>query len=254
MPFRNLGFNGVHARSNVYLQPTTDCLVSLTETPFLVITLADVEIAHLERVQVFNSTYSFSRNLVWIEKFRSSYDFQGLSSDPNSHQLYPHGTSRQCQNLARVPPRNLVYVLTESSCDIAFSEGQLNLNWTTIMKTVNDDSAEFFKEGGWSFLEAESDASDNESEEGSVFEMSEDAFEEESDEEEESDYDEDASDDEGSEMDVDESGDDWSELEEEGMFQSTDVANFQLQRLIRGRLMGAMNVLLSEESRKIACS
>ena len=52
MPFRNLGFNGVHARSNVYLQPTTDCLVSLTETPFLVITLADVEIAHLERVQV----------------------------------------------------------------------------------------------------------------------------------------------------------------------------------------------------------
>lgn len=85
------------------------------------------------------------------------------------------------------------------------------------MKTVNDDTAEFFKEGGWSFLEAESDASDDESEEGSVFEMSEDAFEEESDEEEESGYDEDASDDEGSEMDVDESGDDWSELEEEGI-------------------------------------
>jgi nucleosome binding factor SPN SPT16 subunit len=122
------------------------------------------------------------------------------------------------------------------------------------MKTVNDDTGEFFKEGGWSFLEAESDGSDDESEEGSVFEMSEDAFEEESDEGEESDYDEDASDDEGSEMDVDESGEDWSELEEEGMFHPTDMANVQPHRLTRGRLMGAMNVPLSEESRRFACS
>jgi len=83
------------------------------------------------------------------------------------------------------------------------------------MKTVNDNPSEFFKEGGWSFLEADSDASSDESEEGSVFEMSEDAFEEESDEDE-SDYYEDASNDEGSEMEVDESGEDWSELEEEG--------------------------------------
>lgn len=53
IPFRNLGFNGVPYRSNVLLQPSTDCLVNLTETPFLVATLADIEIAHLERVQVF---------------------------------------------------------------------------------------------------------------------------------------------------------------------------------------------------------
>jgi len=102
-----------------------------------------------------------------------------------------------------------------SSCDIAFSEGQLNLNWTTIMKTVNDNPAEFFREGGWSFLEVDSDASSDGSEEGSVFEMSEDGYEEESDDDE-SDYDENASDDEGSEMDEDDSGEDWSEMEEEG--------------------------------------
>jgi len=70
MPFRNLGFNGVHSRSNVLLQPTTDCLVSLTETPFLVITLADVEIAHLERVQVLNIlSGTFLTILVRVEKF-----------------------------------------------------------------------------------------------------------------------------------------------------------------------------------------
>ena len=53
IPFRNLGFNGVPFRSNVLLQPSTDSLVNLTETPFLVVTLTDIEIAHLERVQVY---------------------------------------------------------------------------------------------------------------------------------------------------------------------------------------------------------
>jgi FACT complex subunit SPT16 len=52
IPFRNLGFNGVPFRSNVLLQPSTDSLVSLSETPFFVVTLADIEIVHLERVQV----------------------------------------------------------------------------------------------------------------------------------------------------------------------------------------------------------
>lgn len=33
------------------LQPTTDCLVQLSDPPFLVVTLADIEIASLERVQ-----------------------------------------------------------------------------------------------------------------------------------------------------------------------------------------------------------
>ena len=102
------------------------------------------------------------------------------------------------------------------SCDIAFSEGPLNLNWTTIMKTVNEDPFQFFEEGGWKFLSTESDNESEESETASEFEMSEEEFEEEESEEEDSEFDEDASDDEGSEME-DESGEDWSELEEEGL-------------------------------------
>ena len=52
IPFREIGFTGVPNRSNVLIQPTTDALVQLTEPPFLVITLNEIEIAHLERVQV----------------------------------------------------------------------------------------------------------------------------------------------------------------------------------------------------------
>jgi len=116
--------------------------------------------------------------------------------------------------LEYLPLKNLV---NNSSCDIAFSEGPLNLNWTTIMKTVNEDPAQFFKDGGWKFLETESDDEEDQSDSVSEFEMSEEEFEEEESDDEESEFDEDASADEGSEMDEDVSGDDWSELEEEGI-------------------------------------
>ena len=52
IPYRDLGFNGVPNRSSVWMQPSTDCIVQLTEPPFTVITLDEIEIAHLERVQV----------------------------------------------------------------------------------------------------------------------------------------------------------------------------------------------------------
>lgn len=51
IPFRELSFEGVPIRQNVRLQPTTECLVHLSDPPFLVVTLADIEIASLERVQ-----------------------------------------------------------------------------------------------------------------------------------------------------------------------------------------------------------
>ena len=51
IPFRELSFEGVPFRTNVRLQPTTECLVHLSDPPFLVVTLSDIEIASLERVQ-----------------------------------------------------------------------------------------------------------------------------------------------------------------------------------------------------------
>ena len=51
IPFRELSFEGVPYRMSVRLQPTTECLVHLTDMPFLVVTLSDIEIASLERVQ-----------------------------------------------------------------------------------------------------------------------------------------------------------------------------------------------------------
>ena len=44
-----------------------------------------------------------------------------------------------------------------SSCDIKYTEGIQSLNWTKIMKTINDDPEGFFDSGGWSFLDPDSE-------------------------------------------------------------------------------------------------
>lgn len=46
-----------------------------------------------------------------------------------------------------------------SQCDIKYTEGIQSFNWAKIMKTINDDPEGFFDNGGWSFLDPESDVS-----------------------------------------------------------------------------------------------
>src|SRR5699024_3532627 len=102
--------------------------------------------------------------------------------------------------------------------DIPISEGQMNLNWATIMKTVQSDPYQFFADGGWSFLTGEGDSEEeDEEDEESEFEVSdEDASDEdvESEAGSEDDYSSDAS---GSDASGDESeeeeGEDWDEME-----------------------------------------
>jgi nucleosome binding factor SPN SPT16 subunit len=192
MPLRELGFHGVPFRSNVYIQPTTDCLIQVTEPPFMVVTLEDIEVAHLERVQFGLKNF----DLVFVFK-----DFARAPSHINT-----------------IPVESLEDVKEWlDSSDIAFSEGPLNLNWPTIMKTVTADTHQFFVDGGWSFLANDSDdEEEQDEEEESNFEISESELEEASESSEDgSDFDSNASaeaSEEGS--DEDEEGEDWDELEE----------------------------------------
>lgn len=49
-PFRELGFTGVPHRQTVLLQPTAESLVYLSEPPFFVVTLSEIEIVYFERI------------------------------------------------------------------------------------------------------------------------------------------------------------------------------------------------------------
>lgn len=193
IPFREIGFNGVPNRSNVLIQPTTDAVVQLTEPPFLCVTLNEIEIAHLERVQFGLKNF----DLVFVFK-----DF-----------------NRAPVHINTIPVESLEGVKDWlDSVDIAFTEGPLNLNWGAIMKTVTSDPHGFFADGGWGFLAAESDSEDEEEEEESAFEMSEDEMGSESESsDDESDYggsavdsDEDES---GGSEGSESGGEDWDELE-----------------------------------------
>jgi len=192
VPFVELGFQGVPSRSSVMIQPTTDCLIQILEPPFLVITLSDIEIVHLERVQFG----------------LKNFDMVVVFSDFNRAPVH----------INTIPVENIDGVKDWlDSVDIPFSEGPLNLNWAPIMKTVQANPYEFFHEGGWAFIAAESDPEDEEEEEEeSAFEMSDSEVAELSDEESEaSDFDDAASDDDDDgDASLDESeGEDWDELE-----------------------------------------
>ncbi|EKM82850.1 hypothetical protein AGABI1DRAFT_53374 [Agaricus bisporus var. burnettii JB137-S8] len=193
IPFRELSFEGVPFRTSVRLQPTTECLVHLMDPPFLVVTLADIEIASLERVQYGLKQF----DLVLIFK-----DFTKAPLHINSIQ------SSQMDDV-----KNWL-----DSVDIPMSEGPVNLNWGPIMKHVNENPYEFFQGGGWSFLGgvggAESEGSEQ-SDSMSEFEAQSDDFAESSSEDESEFSEEDvASDDSDSYGDDDsDEGDDWDELE-----------------------------------------
>ncbi|CAK5279482.1 unnamed protein product [Mycena citricolor] len=127
VPFRDLSFEGVPFRQAVRLQPTTECLVHLTDPPFLVVTLSEIELASLERVQ-------FS-----LKQFDICFIFKDFSKAPL------HINSVQSTQMDDV--RNWL-----DSVDIAMTESPVNLNWGPIMKTINDSPHDFFRDGGWSFL------------------------------------------------------------------------------------------------------
>jgi len=193
MPLREIGFHGVPNRSNVYIQPTTECLIQITEQPFMVITLEDIEVAHLERVQF------------GLKNFDLVFVFKDYNRPPAHINTIPVESLEDVKEFL-------------DSSDISYSEGPLNLNWSVIMKTVTADPHQFFADGGWGFLQSNSDDEEasEEEEEESAFEIDESELDEASESsEEDSDYDSNASAEasDEAEMSDEEEGEDWDELE-----------------------------------------
>ncbi|KAF9792417.1 FACT complex subunit SPT16 [Thelephora terrestris] len=192
VPFRELSFEGVPHRTNVRLQPTTDCLVYLSDPPFLVVTLNEIEIASLERVQF------------GLKQFDMVLVFKDFAKSPLHINSIPTTLLDDVKQWL-------------NSVDIPLAEGPVNLNWNPIMKHVNENPYEFFSTGGWGFLGAPN-GEEQESDDGSETESEYEQAPSESDFSEggasESDFNDgsDASEDEGSGSDFSE-GDDWDELE-----------------------------------------
>ncbi|CAI9770205.1 unnamed protein product [Fraxinus pennsylvanica] len=141
-PLRELGFHGVPYKASAFIVPTSSCLVELIETPFLVITLSEIEIVNLERVGLGQKNFDmaivfkdFKRDVMRIDSIPSS------SLDGIKEWL--------------------------DTTDIKYYESRLNLNWRPILKTITDDPQKFLEDGGWEFLNLEGTDSDSDNSEDS---------------------------------------------------------------------------------------
>ena len=194
-PFRKLGFHGVPFRETVLMQPTTGAVINLTSWPPFVVTLEDLELVHFERVQFH------------LKNFDMAFVFKNYS--------------KKVIQVGSIPMNMLDHVKDWlNSVDIKYTEGVQSLNWTKIMKTIVDDPEAFFEDGGWTFLDGQSDDEQGEEEEDSEDEefavSGSDEEEEGSDSEDDYSSDDVSEDDMSGELDSDESeGKDWSDLERE---------------------------------------
>ncbi|KAI3448450.1 hypothetical protein Pfo_005115 [Paulownia fortunei] len=191
-PLRELGFHGVPYKTSSFIVPTSSCLVELIETPFLVITLSEIEIVNLERVGLGQKNF----DLAIVFK-----DFK-----------------RDVMRIDSIPSTSLDGIKEWlDTTDIKYYESRLNLNWRPILKTITDDPQKFIEEGGWEFLNLEATDSDSDQSEES------DQGYEPSDAEPDSDSEEDDSDSESlveseedsEEVSEEEKGKTWEELERE---------------------------------------
>ena len=137
IPYRELGFYGVPAKSSVYIMPSVNCLVSLIEQPFFVITLNDIEVAHFERVQ-FN-----------LKNFDMVLIFKDYSINP--------------LRICTIPAEYLDSIKDWlNDIDIVYSESLNPLNWGNVMKEITKDLNTFIEEGAWNFLqESDEEQSEN---------------------------------------------------------------------------------------------
>ena len=79
-PYTELGFYGSYASNNVAMAPTESCLVSLMESPFLVVTLEEVELVSFERLG--NTIKNFDMIMIFKDYTRP---VQTISNIPKSN-------------------------------------------------------------------------------------------------------------------------------------------------------------------------
>lgn len=135
-PSRKLGFQGVPFKAYTFIFPTGNCLIELLNSPFLVITLSEIEIVNLERARLGENSFDMA---IVFKDFR-----------------------REVFLICNIPFIALDGIkLWLNSLSIKYYESIANLDWQPILKTIMVDREQFIKDGGWEFLNLEVSDSDS---------------------------------------------------------------------------------------------
>ena len=208
IPYRDLGFQGNPHKEMVFIMPTLNCLVNLTETPFFVVDLGDVDHVHFERVTFASKAF----DIVLVNK-----DF---TKPVWKIDMVPNNDKDSIQDW-----------LTDM--EISYTEGPMNLNWKSIMNTVADDDRFYMdteedevteKEAGWSFLrlygqDDDEDEVDSAEEDSDFNEGGDESEEESEDSEEEFDEEDESEEDFDADEELEEQGMDWEDMERQAIIE-----------------------------------
>ena len=108
MPIEEISFMGCPIKSSVKIRPTQNkCLIAISEFPFFVIDVNDIEAVHFERVQF--GIKNFDMAII----FKDFHNFKRINSIPR-------------ENIEELKE----YL---DSVGIVFSEGIVPINWTAIL-------------------------------------------------------------------------------------------------------------------------
>jgi nucleosome binding factor SPN SPT16 subunit len=184
IPIEDLDFYGCPHKSVVKVRPTKYCLISISEFPFFVIDIDDIEVVCFERVQF--GIKNFDMAII----FKDFTTMKRINSIPIEHI------------------ENVKEYLNDIG--IIYAESVVNMNWTNVLQTVREDFEDFLENGCWKFLVEEDDDSNGGEGKDSG---DEDSDYDESDDDEDEDEDEDASSDFEEEEDLSEEGLSWDEME-----------------------------------------
>lgn len=196
IPYKEIGFYGSPYRSNIFLQPTQSCLINLRETPYFILPIDEIEVAHFERV-------SFR-----LKNFDLSFVFRDYNKPVIRINAVPTEYMETIKNWL-------------DGVGILFFEGSKNINWSELLANIRKKPETFVKDGGWKMLQENNDGEEDEEDEipegDSEFtvsevdedEESEGEFSDEDDEEGEADNDDDG------DFDAEDDDDDLDELVDE---------------------------------------
>lgn len=141
IPFEELDFFGCPHKSVVKVRPTKNCLIAISEFPFFIIDISDIEHVHFERVQF--GIKNFDMAII----FKDFTTFKRINSIPIEHI------------------EDIKSYLDEIG--IIYSESIVPMNWTNVLQQIREDFEAFLEEGGWRFLaedEADGDEDDEDEE------------------------------------------------------------------------------------------
>ena len=137
-PFTDFSFFGSPYYNNVLISPCERCLVSIVDAPLFVLSLEDIEIVSIERID--NKIKNF--DLIIIFK----------------------NYSRPVQSISNIPKKALEQIKTwlDSKNILFFEGGKINLKWDNILKKIRENPKDFiYEDGGWRQFYDDEDDQDN---------------------------------------------------------------------------------------------